>query len=101
MRSHGRELVVPPSAQQDANAQEMIRAWIANEGLHCSLNVGVWSENEAIGWGILLSDVARHVADALEKSTGKNKAEFLREVKRVFDDELDSPSAETKGEFVS
>lgn len=101
MRSHNHELAVPPAAQQDKNSREMIRAWIANEGLHCSLNVGVWSENEAIGWGILLSDVARHVADALERSEGKDKADFLREVKRVFDDELDSPSAETKGEFVS
>jgi hypothetical protein len=101
VRSHARELVVPPAAEKDPNSREMIRAWIADKALHCSLNVGTWAEREAIGWGILLSDVARHVADALEKSEGKDKGQFLDEVKRVFNDELEAPSAETEGSFVS
>jgi hypothetical protein len=99
VRSHGRELVIPPAAQQDANSREMIRAWIANNALQCTLNVGTWGEREPLGWGILLSDCARHVADALEQSEGKDKTAFLNEVRRVFNDELDDPSAATEGKF--
>ena len=99
MRSHARELLVPPAAQQDASSREMIRAWIANNAFHCTLNVGTWGDREPIGWGILLSDCARHVADALQRSEGKDKAHFLHEVRRVFNDELNDPSDETQGDF--
>ena len=92
---------MPPAAVQDGNSRELVRAWVANQGLHCSLDVGAWDKDEGIGWGILISDIARHVADALERTKGKDKAEFLRDVRRVFNDELDAPSAETQGSFVS
>lgn len=95
-----KELPIPPVAKADEKAREMLRAWIANNGLHCSLNVGIWEKDEAVGWGILLSDVTRHFADALQKTKGKNKAQTIEEVRRVFNDELNSPTAETRGGFV-
>lgn len=95
-----KELLIPPTARTDEKAREMLRAWIAHGGLHCSLNVGTWEKNEAVGWGILLTDVVRHVADALEKSKGISKAETTEEIRRVFNDELDAPTAEATGEFV-
>ena len=94
------ELLIPPTAREDKNAREMLRAWIANKGLHCSLNVGTWEKDEAIGWGILLTDVVRHVADALEKTKGISKTQTIEEIRRVFNDELDSPTAEATGGFV-
>ncbi len=100
MEAKKRELLIPPSAQSDPNSREMIRAWIAHEGLHCSLDVGSWGDKEKIGWGVLLSDVARHVADALFKQKGIKQAETLREIQSVFNGELEEPSAETSGEFV-
>jgi len=60
------ELVIPPSARSDKNAREVVRAWTAHGGLHCSLNVDNWGEGERTVWGILLTDVVRHVANALK-----------------------------------
>jgi len=46
------ELVIPPAALEDADAAEMVRAWVANKALHCTLRIGVWKDVGA--WGILL-----------------------------------------------
>jgi hypothetical protein len=95
------ELQVPPNVISDHNARELIRAWAAHGGLVCSLNPTAWPEDQApIAWGILLSDIARHVADALHQSDGLEKAEVLARIRSVFDAELDRPTAETKGKFV-
>jgi hypothetical protein len=96
-----KELVIPPSARSDANATELVRAWAAHNGLHCSLSIGNSGDNERIFWGILLTDVARHVADALFEQKGWDKDETLREMRRVFNAELDSPTAEPSGGFLS
>lgn len=94
------ELKIPPSAMSDGRACELIRAWAAHGGLHCSLNPGVWPEDKAaIAWGVLLSDVARHVADALSKTYGLEKQETLAGIRSVFNKELDRPTAETTGDF--
>lgn len=95
------ELQIPPNVVSDSKACELIRAWAAHGGLVCSLNPGVWPEDQApIAWGILLSDVARHVADALHQAHGLEKTAVLSRMRSVFDSELDRPSAETKGKFI-
>jgi hypothetical protein len=93
------ELVIPPSVRSDKNAQELIRAWAAHGGLHCSLNVDSWGDKERVAWGILLTDVVRHVADALHKSKGWDKSETIAETRRVFNAEMDSPTADPAGGF--
>ena len=64
-----RELTIPPAAADGRKSVELVRAWIVDDGLHCSLRPGVWpgggESYEPIGWGLLLADVARHAADAL------------------------------------
>jgi len=95
------ELQIPPNVAADSNATELIRGWASGGGLVCSLNPTAWPEDQApIAWGILLSDVARHVADALHQSYGLERAAVLGRVRSVFDAELDRPTAETKGGFV-
>lgn len=93
------ELPIPPSARSDKNAQELIRAWSAHEGLHCSLNVDRWGDGERTVWGILLTDVVRHVANALHDAKGWDKVETVREIRRVFNAELDGPTADPSGQF--
>lgn len=96
-----RELAAPPGAETDEKAVELIRAWAAHGGLQCSLNVGAWTgEQAAIAWGILLSDVARHVTDALYKSKKMDKKSTLERMRKAFNDEIDKPTAEAKGDFV-
>lgn len=95
-----RELPVPPAAHQDQRSTEVVRAWVANQGLHCSLNIGLWQMKETTVWGILLSDVARHIADALHKRDGIERALVLAEIAEHFNQELDRPTAPTQGGFV-
>ena len=101
MRSHPSELQMPPTVQGDKNAHELVRAWVAHGGLHCSINALAWpDDHSSIGWGILLSDICRHVADALNKERGVGKDSVIQQIRTVFNDELDSPTAEPKGDFV-
>lgn len=95
------ELPIPATVSSDKKACELIRAWAAHGGLVCSLNPEAWPKDQApVAWGILLSDVARHVADALQQAQGLNRDGVLSRPRDVFDKELDQPSAETKGNFV-
>jgi hypothetical protein len=94
-------LQIPPGIASDKNACELVRAWAAHGGLQCSLNVNAWKDDQAqIRWGILLSDIARHVADALYQSKHADKHQTLSEIRAVFNSELNDPSAETQGKFV-
>lgn len=93
------ELPIPPDARSDENAQEVVRAWIAHEGLQCSLFVDGFGEKELITWGILLTDIARHVANALHEARGWDPAETVSEIRRVFNAELDNPTANPSGAF--
>jgi len=93
------ELPIPPGVRSDNNAQELIRAWAAHGGLRCSLNVDAWGERERLAWGILLTDVVRPVANALHDMKGWDKAETIQEIRRVFNAELDSPTAQPQGGF--
>lgn len=68
-----RTLVIPPAAQRDNDSVQMLSAWIAENGLHCTMNVGIWhaqGRREARAWGILLADVIRHLANAIEEQQG-------------------------------
>lgn len=95
------ELPIPPSVASDSGAHELIRAWAAHGGLVCSLDPGAWPQDQvAIAWGVLLSDIARHVADALQQTHGLEKAEVLTRIRSIFDAEIERPSAETGGKFV-
>jgi len=94
------ELAIPPGALEDPHSREMLRAWIAKGGLHCSLQIGAWKDKEAIAWGIVLSDAARHVADALAKEKGISREETLAAIRESFDREMESPTSDTEGTFV-
>jgi hypothetical protein len=97
------QLPIPGAAIADAKSFEMIRAWIANNGLHCSLNIGVWESRPGVeeprAWGILIADVARHVADALTRQ-GKERIKTVAEIRDSFLAEIGDPSSGTSGEFV-
>ena len=97
-----RTLVVPPAAQRDENAVQMLSAWIAERGLHCSLNVGMWEaegHNEAAAWGVLLADVVRHLANAIRAERGVNSATTVEAIVDSLLDELNKPTSEASGGF--
>jgi hypothetical protein len=90
----------PIEGELPENAVELLRAWVIDGNLHCQLNIGPSDEYATIIFAILLSDVARHVAEVLQKTQGIPPAETLTKLRQHFNAELNSPSADTKGGFV-
>jgi Domain of unknown function (DUF5076) len=95
---------IPDAALRDEKAVEILRVWVAEEGLHCSLKIGMYEAMnipEEHAWGTILADAARHVADALRSMRpGLHEEAALRMIRATFNAELDSPTSDTRGEFV-
>lgn len=95
---------IPEAALRDDEAVEMLRVWIAERGLHCSMKVGMYRETmnipEEKAWGKILADVARHIANALEAGYATKAPESLQKIRESFIEELDAPTSEVKGDFV-
>ncbi len=103
MADKRRQLPLPPAAENDPNATEMARTWIAENGLHCVLNVGMWHKDsrhdERHCWGMMLADMARHVANALEEVTGLDRRESVRMIAEAFNTEIARPTSEHRGQW--
>ncbi len=98
------ELPVPPAAEADERAVEMLRVWIAGGGLHCALNIGHWQGlqgvEEDVAWGKVLADTIRHIANALKAEHGVEPEETVRRVFKVLAGELAEPTTRHRGRFV-
>jgi hypothetical protein len=97
------ELVIPPAAQSDGDSWELLRAWVADSGLHCSVKVGVYEAEgipEEQAWGIILADAARHIADAMSSLGIRDSGAALAEIRRAFEAELDEPTSKRSGNLV-
>jgi len=92
-----RDLTVPGEVARDPRASELLRAWVANNGLVCSLRPEIW--DDPANWGILLADVARHVANAIEELNGSDPEETLAAIQDLFNRELSNPTDESTGSF--
>jgi len=94
-------LGIPPAALRDPAALELARVWIAEQGLHCSLRVGLYAgdgvSRETAAWGIILADLAGHVADALSAEGMGSRADLLDALAERFNDEKAWPSSERTG----
>jgi hypothetical protein len=95
-------LVIPPAAQRDEKAIQMLSAWIAEQGLHCTINIGLWQDNdrdEAPAWGIFLADTIRHIANALQERYGQSASDSIAVILESLHDELDDPTSAVQGGF--
>jgi hypothetical protein len=95
------ELEIPAAAYTDPNSVEMLRAWIAEKQLHCSMNVGEWHRDgrhdERLAWGLLLADVASHLSSEMQQATGLDAEESLRLIASSFNQEVKRSLAESSG----
>ena len=89
------ELVIPSQAKEDPESFEIARVWIAMKNQHCTLKVGVWDDPTA--WGILLADLARHVARAYHQDKGLDEEETLIRIQEGVAAEFDSPTDTPSG----
>ena len=95
---------IPEAALRDNDAVEMLRVWIAEGRLHCSIKVGMYHEEmsvaEEVAWGTILADAARHVSDALEAGYSTDSAKSLQKIRDSFINELGAPTSDAEGGFV-
>lgn len=94
---------IPEAAVDDANAVEILSAWIAKRGLHCSLKVGMYRAmgvDEEAAWGRILADIARHIADALNDMEGADRQTTIARIMASFEKELAEPTSDVSGAFV-
>src|SRR5262245_58577483 len=93
-----RELPIPPEASDGQKATEVVRAWIVDRHLVCSLLPGAFEDPQ--GWGVLLADLANHIADGLAEARGMNREVVLRAIALGFGAEMANSSAEHTGRFI-
>jgi hypothetical protein len=84
------ELPVPLEARNDEHSRELIRAWAAHRGLHCTLSDNNWGDTERAAWAILLTDIAQRIAASIHERKGSDQKETLREIQRVFNEKMDA-----------
>lgn len=89
------EMTPPPAASQDAKSFELARLWVANDAQHVALRADVWTDPAA--WGIVLADLARHVALAYQHKDGHDLEDVLERVLAGFHTELESPTDSPTG----
>jgi hypothetical protein len=95
-----KHLEIPPAAASDKAAFEVLRVWVAEQGQHVSLRSGAWEDPFA--WGIVLADLARHIALAHKLRPGKkpvDPAAFLERLLEGFQAEIENPTDEPEGEI--
>jgi Domain of unknown function (DUF5076) len=81
-------LQIPPTALEQGGV-EVLRAAIVDGGLHVSLR-RAFDDPEA--WGMLIADIARHVARIYAKESAMSEDEVLERVRAIFESEMDAPS---------
>ena len=92
------ELPPPPQAFS-AEAQETLRAWIVDGGLHVSM---MKSFDDPMVWGVLLADVARHAARIYAQEDGDtSEADVAALIAQTFMSEISQPTDLGSTEAVS
>lgn len=90
-RTNKNELDPPPIAAQNPAAVEVLRVWAEpGESQQVALRV-TWEDPRA--WGLMLVDIARHVAAAYE-AEGLDPATVLESIHEMWNAEWSDPTDE-------
>lgn len=89
------QLLIPGAAETDPDSFEVLRVWVANKAQHVSLRVGVWEDPMA--WGIMLADLAGHIANSFEPAAASERLGILQRIRDGFEAEMDSPTDTSSG----
>ena len=81
-------LHVPPAALEQGGV-EVLRAVIVDGGLHVSLRRAF---DDPDAWGMLIADVARHVARIYAAENGMREETTLARLRELFNAEMDAPT---------
>jgi hypothetical protein len=92
-----KHLDIPPAAARDKASFEVLRVWIAEQGQHVSIRSGAWEDPFA--WGIVLADLARHIALAQQLQHPETDVDaFVERLLEGFHAEIENPTDEPEGE---
>jgi hypothetical protein len=92
-----KQLAVPEAGLRDQESFEVARVWVAEKAQHVSLLIGTW--NDPVAWGIVLADLARHVANGYAQNKGLGAEEIVRRMAAAFRAELESPTDHPSGKI--
>ncbi len=87
-----KELLIPPAASNNPNAVEILRVWGANKGQHVSINPDLYDDPAM--YGIMLADLAGHVANAYAQASNKDRVRTLVTIRAGFEVALEPDSDE-------
>ena len=98
------ERLIPSAALRDPASVEMLRVWVAEKQLHCSLKIGMYRDgmgiDEELAWGTILADAARHISRALHPEDAKAQKIALEKILHNLNEELAAPTSNINGGFV-
>jgi|SRR5215467_10113587 len=89
------ELIVPPAVNSDPGARELVRVWSAHGQQHVTIAADAWDDPAT--WGIVLVDLARHVANFYDSERGMDRDAVLFRIRTLFEAEWDSPTSGVTG----
>jgi hypothetical protein len=90
-----KELVIPPAVMSDPRAVELARVWVAGGSQHVSIATSAWEDPAA--WGLMLADLARHIARAYHEVEGRDPSAVLACIRSGFDAEWHHPTDDPVG----
>ncbi|QDT00592.1 DUF5076 domain-containing protein [Adhaeretor mobilis] len=93
--THNNQLPIPNPVEADAKARELLRVWAGGGKQHVALATGLWKD--PANWGIMLVDLAKHLARAYEQTDNLDQAQSLARIKAGFDAEWNSATDNPEG----
>jgi hypothetical protein len=91
------ELPVPRAAETDVDSTEVLRLWkVPKVGQQVILRHDAWEDPAA--WGLMLVDIARHVARAFGQE-GQDEEQVFQRILVGFRAEIESPTDTPRGEL--
>jgi hypothetical protein len=92
---HKGALAIPSPASEDRRAVEVGRVWQAGGKQYVTLRADIYGD--AAAWGIVLADLARHVAIAFEQLHGVAQEVTVARVRGGFEAEMETPTDRATG----
>ncbi len=90
-----RQLPLPPQIDSDPKAIEMLRVWASGGEQLVLLNSNIW--DDPANWGVMLVDLAKHIANAYAHSGQYNYISALDRLRQGLDAEWTSPTDSPTG----
>jgi hypothetical protein len=92
------ELIIPPEAQKDPKAFEILRVWATNGEQHVTIHSEL--KGEAYDFGYMLASLAFHGANLYSEKFNISIREALNDIIDGFNDEINNQHSDISGEIM-